>query len=332
MTPSFASFAEQALRYYDRPHEAIPTAPVEGPAAWRGDALRQRTDWIVSLTAAQIAELENAATRVADRSLEDIRRVDFPLPELAPAIAAWRRELRDGRGFLLLRGLPVERWGEQRAAKVYWGLGQHLGRPGAQNAMGELLGHVTDTGEDAANPFVRRYRTAGEIAYHCDLADAVGLLCLRASRAGGASRIVSSVTVFNELLRRRPDLIPRLFEPIALDRRDEQAAGMPWVPVVPCRFADGRLRTFYHSDYFRSAVRHPDVPPFTAEERTLLDLYEAIAADPALRLDMQFEPGDVQLISNHTILHARGAYEDDAGDGRKRHLLRLWLTLDDASG
>ena len=123
---------------------------------------------------------------------------------------------------------------------------------------------MIDTGEDAANPFVRRYRTAGDIAYHCDLADAVGLLCLRGARRGGASRIVSSVSVYNELLRRRPDLIDRLYEPFCLDTRDEQGDGrLPLRPVVPCRYAGGELRTFYHSDYFRSAVRHPEVPPFT---------------------------------------------------------------------
>ena len=243
-------------------------------------------------------------------------------------IAAWARELLHGRGFLLVRGLPVARWGEERAALVYWGLGQHLGEPGAQNPQGELLGHVVDTGEDAANPFVRRYRTAGDIAYHCDLADAVGLLCLRAARRGGASRIVSSVSVYNELLRRRPDLIDRLYEPFCLDTRDEQGEGrLPYVPVVPCRYAGGVLRTFYHSDYFRSAVRHAEVPPFTEREQTLLDLYEEIADSPELYLDMQFEPGDIQLISNHVILHARTAYEDDPR--APRHLLRLWLSLRD---
>ena len=332
MTPNHLSFGAQAMRYFQRPHESVRREPLAVPAAWRGSEMARRDDWIVRLTAAQIDELERAADAAAarGRDLAAVRREDFPLPTLAPALAGWAHELLHGRGFLLVRGLPVGRWGDERAALVYWGLGQHLGEPGAQNPQGELLGHVVDTGEDAANPYVRRYRTAGDIAYHCDLADAVGLLCLRAARCGGASRIVSSVSVYNELLRQRPDLVERLYEPFCLDTRDEQGEGrLPYVPVVPCRYAGGRLRTFYHSDYFRSAVRHPEVPPFTPEEAALLDLYEAIANSPQLYLDMQFEPGDIQLLSNHFVLHARTAYDDDGGAGRKRHLLRLWLSLRD---
>jgi hypothetical protein len=141
---------------------------------------------------------------------------------------------------------------------------------------------------------------------------------------------VSSVSVYNELLRRRPDLVDRLYEPFRLDTRDEQVNGnLPYVPVPPCRNADGVLRTFYHSDYFRSVVRHPEVPPFTETERTLLDLYESIASSADLYLDMMFEPGDIQLLSNHFVLHARTAYEDGGEGGGKRHLLRLWLSLRD---
>jgi hypothetical protein len=327
MDAQLVSFAEQALRYFDRPHEAIRRAPVGGPAAWRGDEMARRRDWIVALDAAAIAELAAACAGARSRPLATLRREDFPLPTLAPTIAAWARELEDGRGFLVVRGLPVARWDADETALVYWGLGLHLGRPGAQNAMGDLLGQVTDTGEDATSPFVRRYRTAGDIAYHCDLADAVGLLCLRTAKSGGASRLVSSVTVYDELLRRRPDLVERLYEPVALDRRDEGRSGPGWVPAVPCRFAGGRLRTFYHSDYFRSAARHIDAQ-VGALERELFDVYEAIANEPALRLDMQLEPGDVQLVSNHVVLHARTAYEDWPEPERKRRLLRLWLTLD----
>jgi len=325
-----ASFAEQALHYFRREHESVAREPLDGAAAWKGSELAQRDDWIVQLGPEQLEELDRARAAVRERRLPlaGLRRADFPLPRLAVELAAWSRELIDGRGFLLVRGLPVERWGDDDAALVFWALGQHLGRPGAQNPQGELLGHVIDTGEEATNPHVRRYRTAGDIRYHCDLADAVGLLCLRTARSGGASRIVSSVSVYNELLARRPDLIDRLYEPFLLDVRDEGRSGrLPYIPVPPCRHAGGRLRTFYHSDYFRSVVRHPEAPPLGEAER-ILDLYEEIANDPELRLDMCFEPGDIQLLSNHGILHARAAYQDAPDPEHKRHLLRLWLSLE----
>jgi hypothetical protein len=324
------SFGEQAMRYFARPHEDVRREPLGGPAAWRGAEVASRDDWIEPLGPAAIAELEAArdAVRARGLGLAQMRREDFPLPALSPVLARVAREIEEGRGFVLLRGLPVTRWGDDDSALVYWGLGLHLGVPGAQNPAGELLGHVTDMGEEASNPFVRRYRTRGDIAYHCDLADAVGLLCLRTPRSGGASRIVSSVAVYDELLRRRPELVDRLYEPFLLDTRDEDGGGrLPYVPVPPCRHAGGRLRTFYHGDYFRSVVRHPEVPPFTDQERELLDLYEEIASSPELYLDMQLEPGDVQLLSNHVVLHARTAYEDFPDPARRRHLLRLWLSL-----
>lgn len=322
------SFGAQALHYFQRPHEAPARDPVGGAAAWRGPDLAGREDWIVRLTGDEIAEIEAAAHACSGRSLDRIGRADFELPTLAPRIRGWAGELGSGRGFLLLRGLPVARWGEELSSVAFWGLGHHLGLPGGQNPQEELLGHVRNYGEDAANPFVRKYRTAANIAYHCDLADVVGLLCLQPAKSGGASRIVSSVSVYDELLRRRPDLAARLYEPFLLDTRDEsRESSMPFVPVQPCCFAQRRLRTFYHSDYFRSAQRHAAAPRFTNLERELLDLYEEIAASPELYLDMTFEAGDLQLISNHTILHARTEYEDWPEPERRRHLLRLWLSL-----
>jgi hypothetical protein len=329
MNEGHLSFGTQALHYFQRDHDSIRRTPIEGPAAWKGSALARSDEWVFRMSAAHVAELQQALDTAHSRglTLANMRREDFPLPTLAATIAGWRQELMQGRGFVLVRGLPVPRWGEDASSIVYWGLGLHLGVPGAQNPAGDLLG-LTDLGEEATQPHVRRYRTAGDIAFHCDLADAVGLLCLHAARRGGASRIVSSVSVYNELLRRRPDLIERLYEPFYLDTRDEQGSDRPpYVLAPPVRHADGVLRTFYHSDYFRSVVRHPEVPRFTPQERELLDLYEAIASSSELYLDMQFEPGDIQLISNHFILHARTAYDDDPDPTRKRHLLRLWLSL-----
>ncbi len=327
---SYPSYREQAGHYFARPHVAPAHEPIHTPAAWRGPDVAKRKDWRVRLDDAQLAEIEQAlaVAKTTGKPTGALTAEEFPLPSLAPEIARWREALESGRGFQLVSGLPVQRWCQADAELFFWCLGLHMGRPGAQNPQGDLLGHVTDTGDDAADPYVRLYRTSANIAYHCDAADVVGLLCLHPARSGGASRIVSSVTVYNELLKRRPDLVDRLYEPFLLDVRNEDASGqLRHLPIPPCRFAEGQLRTFYHSDYFRSVVRHDDVPTFTDEERTLLDLYEEIASSPELYLDMHFEAGDIQWLSNHTILHARTAYQDHPAPGHKRHLLRLWLSI-----
>lgn len=327
---SFFSYAEQSAHYFTRPHEAPRKTPVEGPAVWRGAEMARRDDWRTSLGKEHVEEIEAALATAAATGLPtaELTAADFPLPSLGAEIARWRVELEEGRGFQVVRGVPVEHWSRDQAERFFWCLGLHLGRPGAQNPKGDLLGHVTDLGEDARDPFVRLYRTASNIAYHCDAADVVGLLCLRAAKRGGASRIVSSVTVYNELRAARPDLAERLYEPFLLDIRNEDASGtLRTLPIPPCRFAGGRLRTFYHSDYFRSVQRHDDVAAFDETEQALLDLYEEIAARPDLALDMDLAPGDIQWLSNHTILHARTAYEDHPEPERKRHLLRLWLSI-----
>jgi len=326
----FLSYAEQAAHYFERPHQAPAAQPLRTPAAWRGRDVARREQWCVRLGESQLEEIDAAlaVARKCGKPTGEMTAEDFPLGSLVAEIGSWRKELAEGRGFQVVSGLPVERWSPEEAELFFWCLGLHLGRPGAQNPRGDLLGHVTDTGADGADAYVRLYQTASNIAYHCDAADAVGLLCLRSAKSGGASRIVSSVSVYNELLARRPDLAPRLYEPFLLDVRNEDSSGaLRYLPIAPCRFDGGTLRTFYHSDYFRSVLRHDDVPRFTSEEQELLDTYEEIACDPEFYLDMELEPGDIQWLSNHSILHARTAYEDHEAPDRRRHLLRLWLSL-----
>nr|WP_070960943.1 TauD/TfdA family dioxygenase [Hyphomonas sp. Mor2] len=327
----FRSFRDQSLHYFSRNHSQIPVGPIESPAAWRGADIRSRqADWLETLSPGDLAEIE-AATDHALQSGLDLSAVSkrtFHLPNLGAKIEDWRREISTGRGFVVVRGLPVSDWGEEKSAYAYWGLGHHLGLPGAQNPQNELLGHVVDYGEEADNPMVRRYRTTGNIDFHCDAADAVGLLCLHTAKSGGQSRIVSSVSIFNEIVARRPDLVARLFEPIALDLRGEERPGdAGFITLPPCCYTqESGLRTFYHSEYFRSATRHEAVAhdPATSD---LLDLYDSLCLSPDLQLDMWLEPGDMQFISNHTTVHSRTEYEDWPERARKRHLLRLWLSL-----
>ena len=324
---SYHTSNDQARLYFrGRPHNRIPDGPIDSRAAWRSEDLRAEGELRYRLSAAEILELEQAlaqATATGKPTLE-LEREDFPLPTLAARLDQWRAELNEGRGFVLISGVPVSRWSEAEAQRFFWAFGQHLGTPGTQNPEGDLLGHVTDTGDAARDPLVRLYRTPDNINYHCDGADVVGLLCLETAPSGGTSRIASSVTVFNELWQQHPDQARRLFEPLRMDRRNEQKAGdPPFIYMQPACYDGTTLRTFYHSDYYRSVARH--VGELPSHERELLDAYEDIAERPEVRLEMQFAPGDIQLLSNHTVLHARTAYQDSAAG--KRHLLRLWLTL-----
>jgi hypothetical protein len=215
-----------------------PPGPLTGPAAWRGEDLAKSDAWIHTLTTSELSELHRALARVHARALTlpEITRDDFPLPTLGPRLEALRRELLHGRGFALVRGLPMERYALEDAATIYWGIGTWFGRPRSQNAKGHLLGHVRDVGYDLNDPNVRTYQTTKRQHYHTDSVDLVALLCVRKAKSGGLSSLVSSVTAYNEMLARRPDLLPVLFEPLYVDRRGEIPPGMdPWfaLPALP---------------------------------------------------------------------------------------------------
>jgi hypothetical protein len=236
------------------------------------------------------------------------------------------KEVLDGRGFVLLRGLPVERWTRQEVAIAFFGLGAHLGNARSQNAQGHVLGHVKDVGLSSRDPNVRIYQTRERQTYHTDSCDLVALLCLQTARSGGLSSLVSSMAIFNEMRRCRPDLIKVLLEPIETDRRGEIPEGRkPFFAIPVFNWHAGLLSVIYQRQYIESARRFPDVPPLTERQIEALDLFEAVANSPAYHFEMEFRPGDVQLVHNHTLLHDRTAFEDWPEPERKRHLMRLWL-------
>jgi hypothetical protein len=305
-----------------------------GPAAWYGPEMAARSDWLMPFDAAEIAEIE-AATKALSAREADIAAVtprDFPLPTLGPRLKQRvEAEVLNGRGFLLLRGLPVERWSMREAATAFFGLGCHLGSARSQNGKGHVLGHVQDLGLDVRDPNVRIYQTHERQTYHTDSCDIVGLLCLKTAKSGGLSALVSSTTIFNEMRRRRPDLLKLLFELIATDRRGEVPEGRkPYFEIPVFNWHQGLLSAIYQRQYIDSAQRFADAPRLGAAHVEALDLFDSLANDPRLNLFMEFKPGDVQLVHNHTLLHDRTAFEDWPEPERRRHLLRLWLAADKA--
>ena len=301
-------------------------------AVWRADDLPDPSTWTIELTDAERHEIAQAtlAAAAVDRSTTTLRQEDFPLPTLAAQAQRWAEVLNRGRGFLLLRGFPLAGPGtgldERQVELAYVGLGLHLGTPVGQDAEGSLLGHVRDEGVERVDPSVRFYRTNARQDFHTDGADLVGLLCLHRARSGGESRIASSGAVYNEMLRRRPDLLEVLYEPMWWDRNDEEPPGEdPFFALPPITDLDGQPRVFYIGWYIRDAQRHAGVPRLTPRQLEAMALLEAIANDPSVHLEMDFQPGDVQLLNNARILHAREAYEDADAPEERRHLLRLWL-------
>lgn len=300
----------------------------DNPQAWRGAALTDRSDWIHKLSPSEIDEVEAAVATLdaSGRDILDFGIEDFPLPRLGQTLAGFRRELLHGRGFHLLRGLPMERYTLRQAAIAYWGVGLHVGEPVSQNGKGHVLGHVTNLGLNYADPEVRGYQTNARLPYHSDASDIVALLCLRTARSGGLSSVVSSTTVWNEMVKRRPDCARTLLEPLYYTRWGEVPAGkLPYEAVPVFAPFEGRMITNYVRSAVTKAQALPGVPRLTAAQIEAMDMLDALTADPELYLDMEFRPGDIQLVSNHSVFHSRTAYEDWPDAGERRHLLRLWL-------
>jgi hypothetical protein len=302
---------------------------VSGPGVWYGRDLQHRSDWIRTFSAAELAELDAAVRsfKASGVPLEHISPASFPLPALGRTLAAILDELLEGRGFAMLRGFPVERYARDEQAIAYMGLGTYLGVARSQNAKGHLLGHVKDLGHDINDPKVRYYQTNRKLEYHTDSVDVVGLLCLKTAKSGGESFIASSITLYNEVLARRPDLAPALFEPYPTDRRGEVPEGMqPWFDMPIYHRHAGRLSCIYVRQYIESAQDlFPQAKRLRREQVDAMDLLDELVNDPRIHLSMAFQPGDMQFLHNHQILHSRNDFENWPEPARHRHLLRLWL-------
>ena len=305
---------------------ATPTV-LEQRCEWRGPEVGESYVW--SLTNEEqselVAALEHAEAHTS--TTLEITKSDFPLPHLSVKFEAVARELIEGRGVALIKGVPIHSLGAERASAVYWGIGRHLGRPWPQNHKGHLLGDVTDQGKTGADPTSRGNEIGGvAFPFHSDGSDLVGLFCLNAGSSGGASLVANAVTIHNELVRTEPEMIAALYDEFAYDFRGEERSGArPWYLMPLFTERAGRLFVRYIRPYILSARRHADAPVPSEMAAAAMDRVDAMCADSTFHLSMRMEPGDMQFVNNYHVLHARAAYTDDPKAGSVRHLKRLWL-------
>jgi Taurine catabolism dioxygenase TauD, TfdA family len=304
--------------------------PIGGSAAWTAAEMQATDDWKVELTAEHVAELSEALRNVDRPGIEvvEVKKEDFELPILGSLLESLVDELMDGRGFVLVRGVPVESLTERQAELTAWMVGLHVGIPIQQGANGAPLMHVRDQGIDKSDLLARGYQHRAHLDYHTDSPDVVALLCVLPAMRGGVSTIVSSVSVHDEILRRRPDLAAVLYEPWWHDRRRGDGPDSFFQCPIYATNEQGKLFAYYGPDYVRSASRGEGVPELTEMQIEAMELLEGLNNDPRFVLNMNFQPGDVQFLNNYVIMHGRTEYEDYPDPSRKRDLIRLWLTVD----
>lgn len=309
-----------------RRETAAAMKPLVDPAGWTADSLRDVSRWRYSISASDGDELEAAVAAVRRRgvAMVDIRKDDFPLGAFADVLVDVRRELMDGRGIVMMQGFPVDRFDREGTAIAYIGLGAHLGQTMSQNKMGHILGHVKDLGGNYHDPNTRGYMTNAEMRFHTDACDYVGLLCLQTSMSGGASRVASSVTVYNTMLQRRPDLVEALCGDYYRSRSGEISPGdLPYFKQPIFSFHEGYFSATGAGAVIDKAQKLPDVPKFTPVQKEAIDVYRQTVDEVAL--DIGFGRGDIQFLNNFVTLHTRREYRDWPEPERRRHLLRLWL-------
>ena len=301
----------------------------QNTSAWKGEDLRQCGTWILQLDGADNAELRQAVVhaRKCGLGIPELTAADFPLPTLAPRIAHMLDELTHGMGLKLVRGFDIQNVSVPDAALAFWGLGAHMGVGRAQNAQGDLLGHVTDLGLDfKTNHNVRGYQTRLVLPFHNDALDIVGLMCVRNAKTGGKTRVVSSTAIHNAIARQRPDLLRVAFEDFYQDKRGEAPEGtLPYHAGPLFIWLNNQLFCRYNRTFYESAQRFAEVPRLTAAQLELMQLIDALCMDPVYCLEMNLEPGDMQFLNNYTVLHSRTAYQDWDDFDKRRYLLRLWL-------
>ena len=306
------------------------THPLEGPSAWRAaDYQGREGDWVVALTPELANELKSAviAFEATGMAFESMDKADFALPGLSTLVQGALRELEGGPGFAMMRGIPVQGWNEHQRRIAFWGLGLHLGYPEAQDGERRRLHDVRDTGmRFGENRTVRYFQTKQEIIFHNDGADMFALLCVRGARQGGATCVVSATTVFNEVLRRRPDLAMVLQEDFHWDTRGQRLDGAK-VQVMPIYMWHEGYLSANCKPYIRTAQDFPEVPRLTTAQIEALELLEKITNESGMALSVDLAPGDLLMANNHATFHARAAFEDHDDPAKKRHLLRLWLTV-----
>jgi len=313
--------------------KAILTERVTDCSAWLAADFAAHSPYVRTFEESEIDEIDAALASLRRSPLPypDIRALDLPLPRFSRVLAEIQDELENGRGFVLLRGFPVERYELEDLKLVHVGLLAHMGTLISQDPQATFVESVMDRGMSYTPIQVRGYMTRAELTPHCDSGDVVALLCVRKAREGGISQIASGTSIHNEILEAHPEYLEPLYRGFHHNIRGNGPAGR-WENITRHRvpvfsYYRGRLSIRFNLKSMLTAQELPGVEPLSYLERAAIECVGDLAMGDDLRLDIDLEPGDIQLLNNHMILHTRTAFDDYAEPAAKRLLIRSWINM-----
>jgi hypothetical protein len=292
---------------------------------WHGRDLSERHD-APSFSPGEVDDLLSALAAMRSRRLplEQLRRTDFPVPRLQEKFRSLAAEVETGRGFVLLRGLPIDGLSDEDCKHLFWGIGLQLGMPLSQSKLQNYIAEVKNIGETMGQATTRAYRAGGPLRFHTDQCDILALMCIREPISGGHSRVVSSAAVHNLILERRPDLLAQLYRPYCFSRQGEEVDGeMPWYERPIFDAEQGFFTSLFSRSYIESAQKMQQVPRLTAEQAEAIEMVSAVCEE--LSATIELRKGDMQFFNNHVVYHSRTDYQDHDEPAKRRTQLRLWL-------
>ena len=299
--------------------------PIVDPANWVPDEILANDEWIYKLSLDEVAEVKVAIDTVIRDSI-DIRNINqnkFHLPTLGSKLNEIQNELMDGRGLVLIQGLPIKEFSRTQFAIAFWGISSYLGTILSQNRQGHLLGHVKDLGGDYGK--VRGYLTNAHMPFHCDQCDILGLACIHPAKKGGDHLVCSAVSLYNEMLKRNPDLVEELGWKFYRQLSTETHPGQnkPWIRQSTFNFYKGYFAVRSVSTPIYKAQALSGVPKLTPKQEKAFKVFHEIASE--LAIEVPLGPGDITYVMNHVTQHSRTEFVDWKEPRKKRHFLRLWL-------